>query len=136
MTDNHMPDPIERELTELPTRAMDLGAIERIEDALAAEAVLGPAVIEPKSGLLEKRVPLWTTLAASLVLSCGAGALAWTLKPIQTVERVRVVTEPAPPTETEPPPSEPIVEVVRLDRPLFARPDRTGIDPSRWTTGH
>ena len=32
--------------------------------------------------------------------------------------------------------SEPVVEVVRLERPLFEKPDRTGIDPSRWTMGH
>lgn len=119
---------------DLPERAMELGAIERIEDALAAEAVLGPAVMEPKPGLLKRRVPVWGLLAASLLLACGAGVLGWSIKPVETVERVRVVTEPAPAEATPEP--EPIVQVVRLERPLFERPARTGIDPSRWTMGH
>ena len=136
MTENETNEPIERELMDLPERAMDLGAIERIEDALAAEAVLGPVVVEPKPGLLKRRVPVWGMLAASVLMACGAGALGWWIKPVETVERIRVVTEPAQPAEEETTRSEPVVEVVRPDRSLFERPERTGIDPSRWTMGH
>ena len=136
MAEHETNDPIERELMDLPGRAMELGAIERIEDALAAEAVLGPAIVEPKPGLLKRRVPVWGMLAASLLLACGAGALGWWIKPVETVERIRVVTEPAQPAEEETTRSEPVVEVVRLDRSLFERPERTGIDASRWTMGH
>ncbi|MFB3431011.1 MAG: hypothetical protein ABL309_08820 [Phycisphaerales bacterium] len=136
MAEHETNEPIERELMDLPGRAMELGAIERIEDALAAEAVLGPAVMEPKPGLLKRRVPVWGMLAASLLLACGAGALGWWIKPVETVERIRVVTEPSQPAEEETTRSEPVVEVVRLDRSLFERPGRTGIDPSRWTMGH
>lgn len=136
MAEHAANDPIEQELMDLPGRAMELGAIERIEDALAAEAVLGPAIVEPKPGLLKRRVPVWGMLAASLLLACGAGALGWWIKPVETVERIRVVTEPAQPAEEETTRSEPVVEVVRLDRSLFERPEWTGIDPSRWTMGH
>ncbi|MFG0292395.1 MAG: hypothetical protein ACF8MJ_04495 [Phycisphaerales bacterium JB050] len=140
-SEDGMNEPIEQELMGLPERAMELGAIERIEDALAAEAVLGPAIIEPEPGLLSRRVPVWGMLAACLLLTCGAGVLGWMVKPVETVERIRVVTEPAPepaPTvKEETPKATPIVEIVRLERPLFERPsDRTGIDPSRWTMGH
>ena len=136
MTENGTNEPIERELMDLPGRAMDLGAIERVEDALAAEAVLGPVVVEPRPGLLKRRVPVWGMLAASVLMACGAGVLGWSIKPVETVERIRVVTEPAQPAEEETTRSEPVVEVVRLDRSLFERPERTGIDPSRWTMGH
>lgn len=137
MPENETNEPIERELMDLPERAMELGAIERIEDALAAEAVLGPVVIEPKPGLLARRVPLWAMLAASVFVAVGAGVLGWVIKPADTVERIRVVAEPAPVIEEETPRAKPVVEVVRLDRPLFERREtRTGIDPSRWTMGH
>ena len=136
-SEDAMNEPIEQDLMGLPERAMELGAIERIEDALAAEAVLGPVYIEPKPGLLSRRVPLWAMLAACLLLTCGAGVLGWMVKPVETVERIRVVTEPAPTVEEETPTATPVVEIVRLERPLFERPsDRTGIEPSRWTMGH
>lgn len=129
-------DSIERELAGLPDRAMELGAVERIEDALAAEAVLGPVVIEPKPGLLARRVPVWGLLAASVTMAVGAGVLGWMVKPAETVERIRVVTEPAPAAQEETPEAVPIVEIVRLERPLFERRERGGIDPSRWTMSH
>ncbi len=136
MIERDTSEPIERELMGLPHREMDLGAIERIEDALAAEAVLGPVMSEPRSGLLSRRVPLWGMLAASAVLICGGGVLGWMAKPVETIERVRVVTEPGPPAAEESSKAEPIVQVVRLERPLFERRERTGIEPSRWMMGH
>ncbi|MFU8828450.1 MAG: hypothetical protein ACNA8P_03345 [Phycisphaerales bacterium] len=130
-------DSMERELSELPHRNMELGAVERIEDALAAEAVLGPVVAETKPGLLSRRVPVWGMLAACVVMACSAGVLGWVVKPVETVERIRVVTEPAPEIDAEESDTEPVIEIVRLDRPLFERREaRTGIDPSRWTMGH
>ncbi len=129
-------DSIDRELTGLPDRTLELGAIERIEDALAAEAVLGPAYVEPKPGLLARRVPVWGMLAASVTMAVGAGVLGWVVKPAETADRTQVVTEPAPAAQEETPEPAPVVEVVRLERPLFERRKRGGIDPSRWTMSH
>lgn len=137
MDKNESTEPIERELTDLPHHAMELGAIERIEDALAADAVLGPVVVETKPGLMKRRVPVWGMLAACVLLSCSAGVMGWVLKPVETVERIRVVTEPASVSDQLERESESVIEVVHLERPLFERSGaRMGIEPSRWTMGH
>lgn len=131
-----MNEPIERELAELPDHVMELGAIERIEDALAAEAVLGPVHVEPKPGLLSRRVPVWGMLAACLVMAGGAGVLGWVIKPVETVDfpLINILT---PREEIKEQMAEPVIEIVHLDRLLFERREaRTGIDPSRWTMGH
>lgn len=134
MSEREPCDPIERELTGLPHREMELGAIDRIEDALAAEAVLGPAFVERKPGLLARRVPVWGMLAACLVMACSAGVLGWVVKPAPEPE---LANSPMERAEIEEPDAEPVIEVVRLDRPLFERRERrSGIEPSRWTMGH
>jgi hypothetical protein len=128
-------DSMERELSELPQRAVELGAVERIEDALAAEAVLGPVVAETKPGLLSRRVPVWGMLAACLVMASSAGVLGWVIKPAETVDfpQINILRH----SEIKEQAAEPVIEVVRLDRPLFERrTERAGIDPSRWTMGH
>ncbi len=140
MVEKESNEPLERELAGLPHRAdrvVDLGAIKRIEDALAAEAAPGSAIVEPGPGLLARRVPVWGMLAACLMMAIGAGVVGWVLKPVETVERIRVVSEPAPEIDGEESDRQPVVEIVRLDRPLFERGEtRSGIEPSRWTVGH
>ena len=84
---------------------------------------------------LKRRVPVWGMLAASLLLACGAGMLGWMVKP-DPMPEPELVNYSMEYEETEKSTAEPVIEVVRLDRPLFERHERTGIDPSRWTMGH
>jgi len=136
VSENDANEPIARELMELPHRTMEPRAVERIENALAAEAELWPTVADTTPGLLSRRVPVWGMLAACLVMAGGAGVLGWVVKPVETVDRIRVLPEAAPELVAEKPGSEPLIEIVRLDRPLFEKQEmRIGIDPSRWTMG-